>query len=97
MAFNETNPFDKENSSIVAQDLVKDIQTNTRKMRTDHLIVHLNSKKLNKKPPERSQSLPLAMLKIEDIPKVDLPEPKKKIVVFAKEDKIFGSKPRDSQ
>ena len=38
------------------------------------------------------------MQKIEDIPKVEMPEPKKKVVVFAKEDKIFnfGSKPDKS-
>ena len=38
------------------------------------------------------------MQKIEDIPKVDMPEPKKKVVVFAKEDKVFnfGSKPDKS-
>ena len=98
MAFNETNPFDKENCSIVTNDLIKDINTNTRKMRTEHLIVQLNAKPINKKPPERSTSLPLGMQKIEEIPKVEMPEPKKKVVVFAKEDKVFnfGSKPEKS-
>ena len=96
MAFNETDPFDKENSSIVASDLVKDIPTDVKKMRTEHLIVQLNARALNKKKLERSSSLPQSLLKIEEIPKVEMPEPKKKVVVFAREDKIFGAKPRDT-
>ena len=38
------------------------------------------------------------MQKIEEIPKVEMPVPKKKVVVFAKEDKIFNfsSKPEKS-
>ena len=54
------------------------------------MIVELNATHKQKKKIKRDKSLPLVLLKIEDIPKVEMPKIRKKVVVFAEVDTILG-------
>lgn len=70
-----------------------------RKLRTEHLIVTLNARYVKeRKKLERGHSVPLRLIKIDlkTLPKVDMPEVKKKVVVFARENTILGMKPEMS-
>ena len=46
MAFSDRDPFDKDKSAEVIEALAKKVKTNARKLRTEHLIVQLNARRL---------------------------------------------------
>lgn len=60
-----------------------------KKLRAQHFLVEYNARFESGKRSNliRAQSLPLAMIRVAEhvIPKVELPEIKKKVVVFARE------------